>query len=53
MANPTDPRPGHFRADLDDGQVVETDGSTIMDPESGAAVPATVPAAVVSSAAGV
>jgi hypothetical protein len=40
MANPTDPRPGHFRADLDDGQVVETDGSTIMDPESGAAVPA-------------
>jgi hypothetical protein len=40
MANPTDPRPGHFRADLDDGHVVETDGSTIMDPESGAAVPA-------------
>ena len=40
MANHTDPHPGHFRADLHDGQVVETGGSTIVDPESGAEVPA-------------
>ncbi len=36
MANPTDPPPGRFRAELDDGQIVESDGSTVTDPESGA-----------------
>ncbi len=40
MANPTDPHAGPFRAELNDGQVVEADGSTITDPASGAAVPA-------------
>ncbi len=40
MANPTDPPPERFRAELDDGRVVETDGSTVTDPESGTAVPA-------------
>jgi hypothetical protein len=40
MANPTDPPTGHFRAQLDDGKIVEADGSTITDPASGAAVPA-------------
>ena len=40
MANPTDPPPERFRAELDDGRVVETDGSTVTDPVSGAAVPA-------------
>ena len=40
MANPTDPHAEPFRAELDDGQVVEADGSTITDPASGAAVPA-------------
>jgi hypothetical protein len=39
MANPTEP-PGRFRAELGDGQIVETDGSTVTDPVSGAAVPA-------------
>ena len=39
MANPTDPPPERFRAELDDGQVVEADGSTVTDPVSGAAVP--------------
>ena len=42
MANPTDPPPGRFRAELDDGQIVESDGSTITDPESGAAETAVV-----------
>ena len=42
MANPTDPPSGHFRAELDDGQIVESDGSTITDPDSGAAVTAVV-----------
>ncbi|MGH3260323.1 MAG: hypothetical protein ACRDOU_33815 [Streptosporangiaceae bacterium] len=36
MANPTDPPAGHFRAELDDGQIVESDGSTITDPGTGA-----------------
>ncbi|HCU93568.1 MAG TPA: hypothetical protein DHU96_12900 [Actinobacteria bacterium] len=40
MANPTDPRPEPFRAQLDDGQIVETDGSTVTDPASGSPVPA-------------
>jgi hypothetical protein len=42
MANPTDPPSGHFRAELDDGQIVEADGSTITDPQSGAAETAVV-----------
>jgi hypothetical protein len=42
MANPTDPPAEPFRAELDDGQVVEADGSTVTDPASGAAVPAVV-----------
>lgn len=40
MANPTEPPPEHFRAELGDGQIVETDGSTVTDPASGAAAPA-------------
>jgi hypothetical protein len=40
MANPTDPPPPRFRAELDDGQIVETDGSTITDPGTGTDVPA-------------
>jgi hypothetical protein len=40
MANPTDPRAEHFRAELDDGQIVEADGSTVADPVSGSPVPA-------------
>ena len=40
MANPTDDGP--FRAELDDGQIIEADGSTIRDPASGAEVPAVV-----------
>ena len=40
MANPTDDGP--FRAELDDGQIIEADGSTIRDPASGASVPAVV-----------
>lgn len=40
MANPTEPPPERFRAELGDGQIVETDGSTVTDPVSGAAVPA-------------
>ena len=36
MANPTDDGP--FRAELDDGQVIEADGSTIRDPASGTQV---------------
>jgi hypothetical protein len=39
MANPTD---GPFRAELDDGQIIEADGSTIRDPASGTRVPAVV-----------
>jgi hypothetical protein len=42
MANPTGPSTGPFRAELDDGQVVESDGSTIRDPSSGDQVPAVV-----------
>jgi hypothetical protein len=42
MANPTDPPSGRFRAELDDGQIVESDGTTITDPESGAAETAVV-----------
>jgi hypothetical protein len=41
MANPTDPpSPEQFRAELDNGQVVEADGSTVRDPASGSQVPA-------------
>ena len=40
MANPTDPPAHHFRAELDDGQTVETDGSTVADRTSGTQVPA-------------
>jgi hypothetical protein len=40
MANPIDPRPERFRARLDDGEIVETDGSTVADPVSGGDVPA-------------
>jgi hypothetical protein len=40
MANPTDPRPDQFRAELDNGEVVEADGSTVRDPASGSEVPA-------------
>jgi hypothetical protein len=40
MANPTDDGP--FRAELDDGQIIEADGSTIRDPASGTQVPALV-----------
>jgi hypothetical protein len=42
MANPTDPRAEGFRAELDDGQVVEVDGSTVTDPQSDAPVPVVV-----------
>jgi len=42
MANPTDPSAGPFRAELDDGQIIEADGSTIRDPASGADVPSVV-----------
>lgn len=42
MANPTDPPSGHFRAELDDGQIVESDGSTITNPETGATETAVV-----------
>src|ERR1022692_2714695 len=40
MANPIDPPAHHFRAELDDGQIVESDGSTVADPETGADLPA-------------
>ena len=40
MANPTQPRPGPFRADLDNGQIIEADGSTVADPATGSQVPA-------------
>jgi len=40
MANPTDPRPDQFRAELDNGEVVEADGSTVQDPALGSQVPA-------------
>ena len=40
MANPTDDGP--FRAELDDGQIIEADGSTIRDPATGTQVPAVV-----------
>jgi len=40
MANPTDPRPDQFRAELENGEVVEADGSTAWDPASGSQVPA-------------
>jgi hypothetical protein len=40
MANPIDPPSGgYFRSELDDGQVVEIDGSTILDPATGADLP--------------
>src|SRR5712691_1092265 len=40
MANPIQPRPETFRAELEDGQVVEADGSTVADPSTGNQVPA-------------
>jgi len=41
MANPTQPRPDPlFRAELEDGQIVEADGSTVADPDTGSQVPA-------------
>ena len=41
MANPTHPRPDPlFRAELQDGQIVEADGSTVADPVTGSQVPA-------------
>ena len=40
MANPTDSRPEPVRAELEDGQVVESDGSTVTDPATGSQVPA-------------
>lgn len=40
MANPTQPGPGTFRADLENGQIVEADGSTVADPATGSQVPA-------------
>ncbi len=40
MANPTQPRPDAFRAVLDNGQIVEADGSTVADPATGGQVPA-------------
>jgi hypothetical protein len=41
MANPTQPRPDPlFRAELEDGQIVEADGSTVADPGTDRQVPA-------------
>lgn len=41
MANPTQPRPDPlFRAELENGQIVETDGSTVADPATDSQVPA-------------
>jgi hypothetical protein len=40
MANPTEPRPERFRAELDNGEIVEADGSTVADPATGDQVPA-------------
>ncbi len=41
MANPTQPRPDPlFRAELDNGQIVEADGSTVADPATDSQVPA-------------
>jgi hypothetical protein len=40
MANPIQPRPETFRAELENGQIVEADGSTVADPATGTQVPA-------------
>jgi len=41
MANPTQPRPDPlFRAELENGQIVEADGSTVADPATDTQVPA-------------
>src|SRR6185437_4553122 len=41
MANPTQPRPDPlFRAELENGQIVEADGSTVADPATDSQVPA-------------
>jgi anti-sigma regulatory factor (Ser/Thr protein kinase) len=40
MANPIEPALGAFHTELDDGQVVEIDGGTIRDQETGATRPA-------------
>jgi hypothetical protein len=42
MANPTDPSAGPFRAELDDGQIIEAGDSTIRDPAVGTDVPSVV-----------
>ncbi|SHN33937.1 hypothetical protein [Cryptosporangium aurantiacum] len=42
MTDSIDVPGSRFRVELDDGQIVETDGSTILDPESGDQVPAVV-----------
>jgi hypothetical protein len=42
MANPTDPPAGPFRAELDDGQIIEVGDHTIRDPSSGTEVPSVV-----------
>jgi hypothetical protein len=39
MANPTDPGSERFRAELDDGQIVETNDSTDLSTASGASAP--------------
>ena len=40
MANPTDPSPEHFRTELDNGEIVKADGSTVTNPADGTQVPA-------------
>ncbi|HET9894633.1 MAG TPA: hypothetical protein VFQ44_06830 [Streptosporangiaceae bacterium] len=40
MANPIQPRPEAFRAELENGQIVEADGSTVADPATTSQVPA-------------
>lgn len=40
MTNSIDEPGGKFRVELDDGQIVESDGSTLADPRSGDQVPA-------------
>ena len=42
MANSTEREPGRFRLAMDSGEVVEVDGSTLLDDDSGQPVPAVV-----------
>src|SRR6266704_557801 len=42
MANSTERGPGRFRLAMDNGEVVEVDGSTLVDEDSGQAVPAVI-----------